>query len=102
MRKIFVGVIVAVAFAGCGESNDVTPLDGSCSCSTAPAVEVAFDNASSMLGASNVQDAIDELASRPVAEVPVGSRIETLSQSSRTEAGRSPRTCWSVPTKLPT
>jgi hypothetical protein len=45
---------------------------------TVRALQVSFDKATSTLGATNVQDALDELAARPIAEAPIGSRIKTI------------------------
>jgi hypothetical protein len=45
---------------------------------TCTAASVPYDHASSGLAADNVQDAVDELASRPIAEAPVDPRIKTI------------------------
>jgi hypothetical protein len=64
-------------FLGCDDSPSRSDA-GACACE---AVTTSFDNASSPLGADNVQDAIDELAARPIPEAPVGSRIETITRT---------------------
>jgi hypothetical protein len=64
-------------FLGCDDSPSRSDA-GACACE---AVTTSFDNASSSLGADNVQDAIDELAARPIPEAPVGSRIETITRT---------------------
>jgi hypothetical protein len=69
-------LLMAVLAFGCNGTDAQTDA-GACSCQ---AVSTSFDNASSSLGADNVQDAIDELAARPVAEPPIGERIETVTR----------------------
>jgi hypothetical protein len=44
-------------------------------CEPETALETPYDNRSSTLGAENVQDAVDELAARPVAEAPLAGRL---------------------------
>lgn len=72
MTRIATSLGIGLLIAGC--SSD-TGSDGSCSCEPKAALETKYDNMSSMLGAENVQDALDELAARPVAEAPVGPRM---------------------------
>jgi hypothetical protein len=75
MRALLPLLVIAT---GCSDNGGSTTSDAaSCSCT---ALQVAFDKTSSMLGASNVQDAIDEVAARPIAEPPVGDRIKTIVQ----------------------
>ena len=68
--------LVLLGLASCDESPGGADA-GTCSCAAAT---TTFDNTSSALGAENVQDAVDELAARPIAEPPVGSRIETITR----------------------
>jgi hypothetical protein len=75
MRALLALLVIASA---CSDDGGSTTSDASsCLCK---ALEVAFDKSSSTLGATNVQDAIDEIAARPAAEAPVGGRIKTLVQ----------------------
>lgn len=67
--RYFLGLLVVVVAC----SDDGGSMDAA-----VRALDVAFDKSSSTLGATNVQDALDELAQRPVAEAPVGPRIKTV------------------------
>src|SRR5262249_12313923 len=58
-----------------GSSTSTSDATAACNCK---ALNVSFDKASSGLGAANVQDAIDELAARPLPEPAVGGRIQTI------------------------
>jgi hypothetical protein len=73
MRTLVLAVIIAVTACSDGAGNEGD--GGVCACR---AIQVSFDRASSTLGAMNVQDAIDELAARPVPEAAVGGRIRTI------------------------
>ncbi len=68
-------MLAVVMFAACDGDGAQTNDAASCTCK---ALNVSFDKTSSGLGASNVQDAIDELAARPIPEAPVGGRIQTV------------------------
>lgn len=75
------GAVLLLCLVGCpGNGDDDQPLadSGQCQCPTPTAVTTTYDNQSSQLGAENVQDALDELAARPVAEAPVAGRIEKV------------------------
>ncbi len=63
MRRVaLVGILGGLVMAAC----DRDPEGADCVCQPQTALETAFDNASSTLGADNVQDALDELAARPL------------------------------------
>lgn len=74
MRRHWRFAAIAVVL-GCSDSGASVADAGGYTCK---ALQVSFDKNSSALGASNVQDAIDELAERPVAETPIGGRIKTI------------------------
>jgi hypothetical protein len=59
----------------CSDNAQMTADAGACMCKAA---QVSFDKASSTLGATNVQDALDELAARPIAEPPIATRIKIV------------------------
>lgn len=68
-------LLALVPLVSCSDGNAVSTDAGTCACK---AIQTSFDKGTSTLGATNVQDAIDELAARPVAEAPIGSRIRTI------------------------
>jgi len=69
-------LVLSVA-AACSDDGNNSPIDaqGACTCT---AETVSYDHTTSTLGANNVQDAVDELAARPIPESPVGPRIKTI------------------------
>ncbi len=71
-----VTVCLLFGMVACTDSGN-TPADaqGACTCT---AETVSYDHATSSLGATNVQDAVDELAARPIPEPPVGPRLKTI------------------------
>lgn len=60
---------------GCPSDNNSTTEDAQHAHS---AIETKYDKTSSMLGADNVQDALDELATRREGEPPLASRLELV------------------------
>jgi hypothetical protein len=70
-------LLASLMFVAACDGSSATAADSATSC-TCKALGVSFDKTSSGLGAMNVQDALDELAARPVAEAPVGGRIQTV------------------------
>jgi hypothetical protein len=60
-------LIVATFVGSLLSACDGDSQGANCPCPPQTALETSFDNASSTLGAENVQDALDELAARPVA-----------------------------------
>jgi len=79
MRLIALSLVVLGVVGGCDDDDPALPDAGSCTCEPPTAVEVTYDKASSPLGADNVQDAVDELAARPLAEAPVAGRLQLVS-----------------------
>ncbi len=75
MRLVSLGLMLGVA--ACSDNGSTPQIDaqGACTCT---AQTVSYDKSTSNLGAVNVQDAIDELAARPIPEPPVGPRIKTI------------------------
>jgi hypothetical protein len=73
-------LVCLALLAGCPGDDDQPQVDGGqCSCPAPTAQKVTYDPASSMLGAENVQDALDELATRPKeAEPPLTGRLTRL------------------------
>ncbi len=71
-----VSVCLLFGIVACSDGGN-TPADaqGACTCT---AETVSYDHATSSLGATNVQDAVDELAARPIPEPPVGPRLKTI------------------------
>jgi hypothetical protein len=81
MRSILVGMMGLSLLAmstGCPSDNNNTPDAGSCTCTPPKAEQVSYDHVSSGLGAENAQDALDELAARPVAEAPIEGRLQLV------------------------
>ncbi len=62
-RTTIAAALCAVIPLGC----DRDPSGADCVCEPQTALETPFDNGPSGLGAENVQDALDELAARPLA-----------------------------------
>ncbi len=83
MVRLLGVLAVSLLVVGC-EAEDG---DDECSCEARPALETPYDNMSSMLGAANVQDALDELAGRPVAEASVGSRLVIVEKETPNTGG---------------
>lgn len=82
MRCIaLVGMMGLSMLAGCPSDNNSQPDAGNCSCAPPTALQVTYDKTSSMLGATNVQDAVDELAARPLPEAPIEGRLEFVDQA---------------------
>lgn len=73
----FLLALSTLLVVSCSDGGQTTTDGALCACK---AVEVAFDKTSSPLGAVNVQDAIDELAARPLPEPPIGGRLKTVVQ----------------------
>lgn len=63
------------AVTGCPDDTTAAP-DAAVAPQTA--LQTPYNKQSSTLGAVNVQDAIDELAQRPIAEAAIGSRLELV------------------------
>jgi hypothetical protein len=80
MRQVMVVVsVLALAFSACGDDDDGATTDGGeCTCPTPSAQQINFDNGTSTLGAENVQDALDELAQRPLGEPSLAGRITQM------------------------
>src|SRR5262245_23646847 len=76
MRARFLCSLPLLVAAACSD-NGTSQADaqGACTCT---AERVSYDHSTSTLGANNVQDAVDELAARPIPEPPVGPRIQTI------------------------
>ena len=77
MRVRFLCLVVLSVAAACSDDGNNAQIDaqGACTCT---AEGVSYDHTSSNLGAANVQDAVDELAARPIPEPAVGPRIRTI------------------------
>ena len=69
--------LLALSVVACSDNGNNPQIDaqGACTCT---AEGVSYDHTTSSLGAANVQDAVDELAARPIPEPPVGPRIKTI------------------------
>src|SRR5688572_31677801 len=65
MRTLVVALAVLPGILSSACERD--PQGADCVCQPQTALGTPFDNGSSMLGAGNVQDALDELAARPLA-----------------------------------
>jgi hypothetical protein len=76
MRSRFLCSVFLFVAAACSDNGTAqTDAQGACTCT---AETVSYDHSSSTLGASNVQDAVDELAARPIPEPPIGPRVKTI------------------------
>lgn len=78
MRPTHSWLLVFAVATGC-QNDSATMPDAAATPQTALAT--FYDKSSSTLGASNVQDAIDELAARPIAEPPLGPRLQLVVKS---------------------
>lgn len=75
MRLSLLSIVLPLALSGCpSDSGSTTDANEH----THAALETTYDRTSSTLGAANVQDALDELAARPIAEAPLASRLELV------------------------
>jgi hypothetical protein len=72
---------LTLLIAGCPADDNDQDAAAQCTCQPETALQTSYDNASSGLGAENVQDALDELADRPIAELPIGGRLQMIQQT---------------------
>lgn len=78
----FLLLVPVLAATGCPIDGNTTDA-GQCACPTPTAAQISYvvPDADAGISATNVEQALDQLAARPIAEPPIGSRIITLSQN---------------------
>jgi hypothetical protein len=96
LRNLIVSLFL-VSIAGCPDESKTEPTSDAAphTHSLQSALQTPYDKASSKLGADNVQDALDELAERPLAEAPLGMRLywHTVSFTDTKESVELKATC---------